>query len=248
MKKHNTRLHLIFISVFLVMHFTGVAVSGLPYVINGLITSAIVLAVLVLLLKWNSGNSLKDIIRSLGFQKTSVKSLLPGAIISVVLLLSYPLLGVLLNTKPILVKGWYLNLAGLFLTGGLTEEVLFRGYFFGSLRTATNFSKAAFISAAWFSLAHLVLFAYMDWPVALLSTLLAIASSIPLAFLYESGNRTVWSPALVHTTIRTVGLVVHTDDKHFLQFSLLWIAAAIALPYCVLLFYKDFRAIWSNQV
>jgi membrane protease YdiL (CAAX protease family) len=248
MEKQNTRLYLIFISVFLVMHFTGVAVSGLPYVINGLITSAIVLTVLVLLLKWNSGGPLTNTIKSIGFQKTSLKSLLPGAIMSVVLLLSYPLLSIFLNTELILVKGWYLNVAGLFLTGGLTEEVLFRGYFFGSLRTEMKFSKAAFISAVCFSLVHLILFAYMDWAVALLSTLLAIASSIPLAFLYEFGNRTVWSPAIVHATIRTVGLVIKTADEHFLQFSLLWIAAAIALPYFVLVFYKDFRTIWNNQV
>jgi membrane protease YdiL (CAAX protease family) len=243
----NYRLCSISTATFLVMHFTGAMVSDFPYIINGSITSVIVLSTLLLLLRWGNDSSLKDAIRSIGLRKTNTKSILPGIILVVVLLLSYPLLSFLLDTKTFLAKDWYLNLAGLFLTGGLTEEILFRGYFFGSLRRQMSFRKAVLISAIFFSLTHLLLFTYMDWPVAFLSTLLAVASAVPLAFLYEFGNKTVWSPALAHTAIRTIGLVVTTDEEHFMQFSLLWIIACITLPYIVLLFYKDFRTIWSKQ-
>lgn len=246
MKKQSMNLYLIFIAVFLVMHFTGVMVSGLPYIINGLITSVVVFATLLLFLRWNNDNSLKETIKHIGFYKANLKCLQPGIIIALALLFSYPLLSFSLNTKAFLAEGWYLNIAGLFLTGGLCEEMLFRGYFFGSLHKNMNFRKATLISAIFFTLAHLVLFIYMDWPVALLSTLLAIASSVPLAFLYEFGNKTVWSPAIVHTTIRTVGLVVTTDENHFMQFSLLWITVCMVLPYIILLFYKDFRVIWTK--
>ena len=244
----KAKLYLIFITAFLVMHFTGVMASDLPYIMNALITAVIVLATLVLLLSWESRYSLKDIIRSIGLHETNSKSVLPGIIIAVVLLLSYPLLSLILNAKVFLAKDWYLNLAGLFLTGGLAEEILFRGYFFAGLRKEMSFPKAALISAVFFTGAHLILFTYMDWPVALLSTLLAVACSVPFAFLFEFGDATVWSPALLHTAIRTVGLVVTTDKNHYKQFSLLWIAACIVLPYVVLVFYKDFRNTWVKRV
>lgn len=110
-----------------------------------------------------------------------------------------------------------------------------------------SFHKAVLISALCFTAAHLVMFTYMDWPLALLSTLLVVATSVPLAFLFEKGNNSVWSPAIVHTAIRTVGLVVTTDEKYFVQFSMIWIAACMILPYIVLIFYKDFRAIWTKR-
>jgi membrane protease YdiL (CAAX protease family) len=247
MPNNNFKLYLVFTVTFLVMHFSGLIAADLPYIVNALITFAIVLATLLLLLWVSSGNAVKDSFSSIGLHKTGYNSLLPGIIVSAALLFAYPLLGFLLNTKIVLAKDWHLNLAGLFLTGGLAEEILFRGYFFGSLRQKMNFRKAVFLSAILFSLAHLLMFAYMDWPVALLSTLLAIASSVPLAFLYEKGGNTIWSPAIVHTTIRTVGLVVTTDEKLFMKFSLLWITVSMVLPYIVLLFYKDFRSAWTNK-
>lgn len=246
MQNSKLNLYMIFIATFLVMHFTGVVVSDLPYLLNGLITSGTVLVVLLVLLLSTSEYSFKDTVRSIGIHGTNLKGIFPGIIISTVLLLTYPLIGHLFNAEVSLVQNWPLNLVGLLLTGGLTEEVLFRGYFFGSLRRKMSFRKAVVISAVFFTLAHLLLFAYMDWPVALLSTLLAIASSVPLAFLFEFGNGTVWSPALVHTSIRTVGLVVTTNEHHFGQFSLLWIIASIVVPYIVLLFYKDFRNSWTT--
>ncbi len=232
--------------MFLVMHFTGLIVAKLPYILNALITSITVVGLLFLILKWNDKSSLVSISNNLGFKKTSFKSIAPGIILSVALLLTYPLLSFLLNVKIYLAENWLLNLFGLFLTASLAEEMLFRGYLFGSLRREMNFRKAAFISAVWFTLAHLVMFSYMAWEVAFMSTLLAITTSIPLAFLYEKGNYTLWSPAIVHTVIRTIGLVVTSDEIYFMNFSLMWIAVILVLPYIVLLFYKDFRTIWSK--
>jgi membrane protease YdiL (CAAX protease family) len=247
MKQAHFRLYLIFTVTFLVMHFTGTMVSGLPYILNALITGATVFGALFLLLKWNGAGSVKKIISELGFRETGLKSILPGIILSAALVLSYLLLSLLLNAKLMLAKEWLLNLAGLFLTAGLTEEALFRGYLFGGLRRNMSFRKAVLISAICFTLAHLVMFTNMNWPVALLSTLLAVAVSVPLAFLFEKGNHTVWSPAIVHTAIRTVGLVVTVDQKHFMQFSMMWIAACMMLPYIVLMFYKEFRLIWIKR-
>lgn len=247
MKNASAKLYVIFIVVFLVMHFTGAMVAGLPYFVNALITSATVFGAFLLLQQWNSKRSLNKIISETGFKKSGLKSILPGIIISTALILAYPLLGLLLKAEIMLAKNWLLNLSGLFLTAGLTEEMLFRGYLFGSLRRKISFRKAILTSALCFTLAHLLMFSYMDWPVALLSTLLAVAISAPLAFLFERGHNTVWSPAIVHTAIRTIGLVVTVDEKYFMQFSMMWIAACMILPYIVLIFYNEFRSIWTKQ-
>lgn len=153
MRNNNFRLYLVFAPTFLAMHFTGLIVSGFPYIINALITFGTVLATLLLLLWVSTGNSMKNSIRSIGLRKTGYNSLIPGIVVSAALLFTYPLLGFLLNTKIALAKDWYLNLAGLFLTGGLAEEMLFRGYFFGSLRQKMNFRKAVLVSAIFFTLA-----------------------------------------------------------------------------------------------
>lgn len=229
------------------MHFTGVIVAKLPYILNALITSITVIGLLLLILKWDNKSSIISISNNLGFKKTNLKSIAPGIILSVALLLIYPLLSILLNVKIFLAENWIYNLIGLSLTAGIAEEMLFRGYLFGSLRREMNFRKAAILSSVLFTLAHLVMFSYMAWEVALLSTLLAISTSIPLAFLFERGNNTLWSPAIVHTVIRTIGLVVTTDEIYFMKFSLLWITVILVLPYIVLLFYKDFRTIWSKE-
>jgi len=235
--------YITFFTVFLVMHFTGLLVAGLPYVLNAMITSLVVLGTLLVCV-WRKGDRLPDLAKKTGTGKATRKDLLPGLVLATALLLSYPLLGAFLHAELFLAKDWLLNLAGLFLTGGLTEEILFRGYLFGGLRQKQDFRKAAINTAIFFSMAHLLLFAYMSWPVALLSTLLAGASAVPLAFLFEKGNNTVWSPAIVHTVIRTIGLVITTDEKHFPLFSLLWITLCMIIPYLVLFFYRDFRAIW----
>lgn len=76
---------------------------------------------------------------------------------------------------------WMLpNLTGICLTGGLMEEMFFRGFLFRHLRESMHFRKAVFVSAILFTAAHLLLFTYMDWAIALSSTLLAVFMSVGL--------------------------------------------------------------------
>lgn len=239
-------IYLIFTAVFLVLHFTGVLAGQLPYIQNALITFSAVLAVLLLLDAWYSGTSLKTGFKNLGFRKTRLSLLAPGIIISLVLLLLYPLSAYILKTDIFLNEDWLLNSIGIFLTGGLAEEMFFRGFLFRHFREKMSFRKAVFASMLLFTLAHLILFTYKDWSIALLSTILAVAISIPLAYLFERSNHSVWSPAIVHATIRTIGLVITTSEQHFMPLTLIWIVGSMLIPYFVLLFYKDFWNIWKS--
>lgn len=247
MNKQNIRVYFVFFAAFIVMHYTGEALIKLPYIVNAVIVFAAVFSIILLLNRLVHGKSMKTIIHDIGLRATNLSGLAPGIFVSTVLLCAYPLIGYMLTTRIALADNWQWNVIGLMFTGGIAEEMLFRGYLFGSLRKNMSFKKAVLISTICFALAHLVMFTYMDWPVALLSTILAVAISAPLAFLFERGNYTVWSPAIVHTAIRTIGLVVTVDEKHFMQFSLMWITACMILPYIVLMFYKAFRAIWSKH-
>lgn len=247
MNKHTAKLYLSFVAAFLVMHYTGEVLMKLPYVFNAVVVFIALLLTVLLLNKLIHGKSIKTSISDIGLRKTNLSGLAPGIFVSGALLCTYPLLGYLFNASITLAGSWQWNVIGLMFTAGVSEEMLFRGYLFGSLRRKMSFRKAALLSALCFAAAHLFMFTYMDWPVALMSTLLAVATSLPLAFLFEKGNNTVWSPAFVHTAIRTVGLVVTTDEKYFMQFSLIWIAACMILPYIVLIFYKEFRAIWTKR-
>ncbi len=248
MNRPRLQLYLVFTLTFLAMHFTGLMVSSLPYILNAVVSFSAVLLVLTLLNQLVSGVSFKNTIKNIGFRKTGLKSITPGIIVSSTLLLFYPLLGYLLNAEIFLAENWLLNLAGICLTGGLMEEMVFRGFLFRQLRLQMSFRRAVILSGALFTLVHLLLFVYMDWTVALMSTILAVGSSVPLAYLFERGENTVWSPALLHATIRTIGLVVTTAEQDFLPLTLAWITASLVVPYLVLLFYTHFRKIWKTAV
>lgn len=242
----DSKLYLCFLVVFLIMHVTGVLAGPLPYIYNALITFSVVLFVLLAVEKWFFGNSFKHILQDLGLHKTRFVSIIPGVIIVLALLLLYPAFGHFLSTTITLHENWLPNLAGVCLTGGLAEEMFFRGFLFRRLRESMSFKKAILVSTMLFSAAHLLLFTYMDWAIALPSTILAVFMSIPLAWLFERADNTIWSPAMLHATIRTIGLVVTTSEANFMYMALIWMLGGMVIPYIVLLFYKDFRHRWKK--
>ncbi|MGZ8751257.1 MAG: hypothetical protein ACXWYP_10320 [Pseudonocardia sp.] len=57
----------------------------------------------------------------------------------------------------------------------------------------------------------------------------AAVTSLPLAYLYETGRRTIWAPAVVHTAIDSFKLVV-IPAAALQTFSMLLIVAALIVP------------------
>jgi len=51
MRKQNLKLYLIFIAAFLVLHFTGLLVTDMPYIINAVIVFVVVL-LSIFLYRW----------------------------------------------------------------------------------------------------------------------------------------------------------------------------------------------------
>jgi membrane protease YdiL (CAAX protease family) len=123
---------------------------------------------------------------------------------------------------------------GLFAQAGIAEEVLFRGYLFGHVREGRPFWRAAMVSCAAFVAVHLFMFLTLPWPIALASVLLAAVLSLPLAYLFELGGRTIWAPAFLHFIVQgAVKVIVPVEESP--RFPLVWIAASATLPFAVLL-------------
>ncbi len=104
-------------------------------------------------------------------------------------------------------------LPGLFAQAGIAEEVLFRGYLFGRLRRGRSFWRAAFLSTLPFVGVHLLLFGTMPWPVALAALMVSVATSFPLARLFELGGFTIWAPAILHFVIQATVKVLAVDGS-----------------------------------
>lgn len=248
MKKQTTILYLQFILAFLLLHLCGLLFREIPYLLQAILVFTVVFTVLLLLRKMYPGAPLKITAAAIGFRKTTFRHVLPGILVSAGLLGMYPLISLLGKITIQTTADWYLNLAGLLLTGGLAEEILFRGFLFGELRKQMRFKKAVFRSALVFTGAHLLLFTYFPWPLALFSTILAAGLSLPFAYLFEQGQNSVWAPALVHATIRTVGMVFTTGEAGLPLLSSWWILLSLFVPWIILSFYPSFRKlIYTKQ-
>ena len=97
------------------------------------------------------------------------------------LALVLPVAARLTGTPLALRSDWPKLAPGLFAQAGLAEELLFRGYLFGTLRETRGFWRAALLALPPFFLVHLLLFATMSFPVAAAATVLSLVVSFPLA-------------------------------------------------------------------
>jgi len=61
----------------------------------------------------------------------------------------------------------------------------------------------------------------------------AAVTSVPLAYLFDLGNGTIWAPAIVHTAIDSFKLVI-VPAAAVTTFSLLLSAVSIVVPLLVL--------------
>jgi membrane protease YdiL (CAAX protease family) len=155
-----------------------------------------------------------------------------AAAIAFLLLIAALLFARARGQMPTLYAGWISLIPGLIAQAGIAEEVLFRGYLFGHVRTERTFWRAAAASMVPFVAVHLVLFFSMPWPIALASTILAVIISFPLAYLFELGGATIWAPAILHFVVQaTVKILVFREGAELFAFA--WMAASATIPWLV---------------
>lgn len=135
--------------------------------------------------------------------------------------------------------GWLWLVPGLFAQGGIAEETLFRGFLFHHARAGREFWPAVRASLWPFVAAHLLLFVSMPWPIALAAVALSVASTPPLAWLFELGGRTIWAPAILHFVIQSALKVVTFPAEEGATVPIVWMTACATVPYLVFLIRPD---------
>jgi membrane protease YdiL (CAAX protease family) len=200
---------------------------------SGLLVAALVIVALVTVELVLFRRTPPEALRGLGFGRPAGAGLFAALAVCLLLLAVIPIYAALRGASLAPYPGWLWLLPGLFAQAGVAEEALFRGYLFGRLRRGRSFWRAAALATGPFVLVHLILFMTMPWPVALAAVLLSVATSFPLAYLFELGGNTIWPPALVHFTVQGAIKVVEMPGDTALP--LVWMAACAAIPFLVFL-------------
>jgi hypothetical protein len=82
------------------------------------------------------------------------------------------------------------------------------------------------------AVAHLPIFISSGAAVGLAALVVAAVTSLPLAYLFETGRRTIWPAALVHMGIDSFKLVDVQEDVR-VTFSLLLAGMSVVIPLLV---------------
>lgn len=172
----------------------------------------------------------KEAVLGLGLGAPRLRGILAALAVSALMLLAYPIFLLIYGGGVSIYPGAAWLALGIFLQGGLAEEVIFRGYLYGHIRRGRPFWRAAALSAIPFAIAHLYLFFTMAWPIALAALGLAVLSSFPFAWLYELGGRTIWAPAIAHAVVQGAIKIFVVEDP---VFPILWMAASLAALWLV---------------
>ncbi|GAA4882918.1 CPBP family intramembrane glutamic endopeptidase [Actinomycetospora straminea] len=168
-------------------------------------------------------------LRRLGLGRSRARVLGVAAAVSAAVLLVYPLTEAVTGATVTLRPGWPWLLLGVFALHGVAEEVVWRGYAFRRLRRDRSFAAAVAWTMPLLAATHLPILVTAGAAVGLGAMAVAAATSIPLAYLFETGRGTVWAPALVHTAIDSFKLVV-VPAGAVATFSLLLVAVSLLVP------------------
>lgn len=197
----------------------------------GVIVGAVIIGLAVLAERWLTGASLRACLVALGLDVPRTAALLAAVALAAALLACLPLLAALVGAELALRDGATLLALGMFVQGGVAEEVLFRGFMYRHLRRTRTFWSAATLSAVPFAAAHVPLFWTLEPAVAVLALAMAIAWSFPLARLFDRAGGSIWPCAIVHAVIQSGIKVLVDDDAAFQTLAIAWVALGIAAPW-----------------
>jgi membrane protease YdiL (CAAX protease family) len=172
---------------------------------------------------------------ALGLGRPAARSLLAALLAGLALLAYLPVLALATGQPLALRDGWAWIALGVFLQGGIAEELLWRGYLFRHLRATRGFWRAAAIAMIFMVAQHVLLLWTLPLPLALAALVVALATSFPLAHLFEIGGNTLWGAALLHWVIQGALKIVVVPEAALLPAQLGWMALSVLVPYLVFL-------------
>ena len=152
-----------------------------------------------------------------------------GALVQLVFPLAEAITGANISLRP----EWPLLLIGIFAFHGLAEELVWRGYAYRRLREGRSFPTAVLWTMPLVAVAHVPIVINSGLVVGVAALTVAAATSVPLAYLFDTGRATIWAPAVVHTAIDSFKLVI-VPAAALTTFSLLLSAISIVVPMLVM--------------
>jgi membrane protease YdiL (CAAX protease family) len=174
-----------------------------------------------------------DAVRLLGLGRPGGRAMALAAAVSALVLLVFPLTAALSGAEVVLRPDWPWLLVGVLAFHGLAEELVWRGYVFRRLRVGRSFGAAVAWTMPLIAIGHIPIVVTLGPGIGLGAMLVAAVTSIPLGYLYETGGRSIWPPALVHTAIDAFKLVV-IPAVALPTFSMLIIVVSLTVPLLVL--------------
>lgn len=179
------------------------------------------------------GTPLAGGLRSLGLGRPGGRALLLAAAASGLVLLVFPLSAAVSGIGVQLRPDWVWLLVGIFAFHGLAEELVWRGFAFRRLRSGRTFRAAMGWTMPLIAATHLPIVLTHGPAIGVGAMCVAAVTSIPFGYLYETGRRTIWAPALVHTAIDSFKLVV-IPAAALATFPLLLTVVSLLVPLAVL--------------
>jgi membrane protease YdiL (CAAX protease family) len=221
-----------FAAIYLVLERTAAQTNSLFGEYGALICGLVVAT--ALLVEWLLfGRSPRQALGAFGLGRPSRRGLLAALLASLALLVYVPIF-VLVTGQPVTLReGWLWIALGVFLQGGIAEELLWRGYLFRHLRATRGFWRAAAIAMIFMVAQHALLLWALPLPIAIAALAVALATSFPLAHLFEVGDNTIWGAALLHWVIQGALKVLVIPEDYLLPAQLGWMAVSVVVPYLV---------------
>jgi membrane protease YdiL (CAAX protease family) len=170
-----------------------------------------------------------SVLRRLGLGRPGGRALALAAGVSSLVVLVFPVTAAVSGTAVSVRPDWPWLLVGVFAFHGVAEELVWRGFAFRRLREGRSFRAATVATMPLVAAAHVPIVITLGPAVGIGAMAVAAVTSVPLAYLYETGRRSIWAPALVHTAIDTFKLVV-IPDAALPIFSVLIIAVSLTVP------------------
>jgi hypothetical protein len=110
---------------------------------------------------------------------------------------------------------------------------VWRGYAYRRLRVGRSFRAAVLWTMPLLALAHVPIVVTSGPLVGGAALMVAAVTTVPLAYLFDTGRSTIWAPAVVHTAIDSFKMVI-VPAAAVTTFSLLLSAVSIVVPLLVL--------------
>jgi membrane protease YdiL (CAAX protease family) len=186
-----------------------------------------------------TGLPLTELLRRSGLRRPVAKAAIAAVAVGGIVVATYLGGAAALGIDLAVRSNWPTVLGGALVFHGIAEELVWRGYVYGSFRRRATARRAIARSMPLIALTHVPIIIGNGLAIGSLAVLSAAVTCLPLAHLYDRGGRSIWPPAILHFLIGTWQLFERTYP---VEFSMVVLLGSIVAPLATFLFGDRFFA------